>query len=200
MPFLQPTAITALLRFPSAFARLQRAVKARMDGFPFFELRVTVSDGALLSSTRKGKSHFTSPCMKRRSLFSPLKSSPPISSPRSSGKPSSSQNPVNVEAGNESPIILIDTNVAPPSPVCVPVLLLPPPVGTKIIDRFWPEADAEHSDRDEALWKGAPASPVNVLAPPPYHRRSHSADVLSSDVSHSHYTDRRDSLPLRFPF
>src|SRR5882757_9533027 len=101
MPFLQPTAITALLRFHSALARLQRAVKARMVAFPFFELRVTVTDGALLSSTRKGKSHFTSPCMKRRSLFSPLKSSSPISSPRSSGKSSSSQNPVNVEAGNE---------------------------------------------------------------------------------------------------
>ncbi|KAJ8583143.1 hypothetical protein M405DRAFT_846015 [Rhizopogon salebrosus TDB-379] len=84
---------------------------------------------------------------------------------------------MDVEASNESPTVMLDIMVVQPSTISVPVL--PFPIGTKITDRFWPEEDVEHSDRYDALWHGGPASPVNVLTPPPYHRRSRSADAPS---------------------
>lgn len=202
MPFSQHAILITILRFPCTLARLPRAVKARMHAFPFFEPCVpnhTVKGGAPLSSTSKEQMRCTSTGAKRRSLFS-KKSSSTTPPPLSPGQPAISHKPVDVEASNESPIILIDVRVAPLSPICVPPVRdcagqkmndsdfhSQLPIGTKITDRFWPEPDAESSGRDEALWKGGPASPVNALRPPPYHRRSRSADMPSRCVTFWHY-------------
>lgn len=106
--------------------RVQRAVKAWMHASLFEPcVPLAVKGGAPLSSTSKRKSHFPSTGAKRRSLIFPLRSSPHPLPSRSLGERSSNPKPADVEASNESPIILIDSSVAPPSSIYVPVLPLP---------------------------------------------------------------------------
>jgi hypothetical protein len=108
MRLSQPVAPTTLLRFPSAFAHLRRAIKAIFE--PCVP-NLTLKDGAPLPSTRKGESHFISTGAKRRSLFSPLRWSLPASPPWLPGERISSPKPMDVEASNESPIVMLDITV-----------------------------------------------------------------------------------------
>ncbi|KAG0701679.1 hypothetical protein DFH29DRAFT_999987 [Suillus ampliporus] len=209
MPFSQPTA-PSFRPVPSVFARLQHSIKARMHASSIFETYVpnilTLKRRTSLSSTRMQKSTYISKGAKRRSFLPSLKLSSSSSSSWSSGDSTSSLKPVDSEASAES-TILSGIVLAPESPTCVPALPSPPPIGTKIIDRFWPTEDFDYDDRDEVPRKGSLSSPVivNVLSPPPYHRCSPSAivrqdNILPSDKYPSHYRDQDDSLPMRFPF
>ncbi|KAG2036521.1 hypothetical protein BDR03DRAFT_452303 [Suillus americanus] len=189
MPFSQLTS-TSFLPIPSAFTRLRRSIKIRMSS---------------LSSTRTQKSSFTSKATKRRSLLPSLKLSSSSLSSWSSRDTESSPKPVDSDSSPESTIP--DIIVSPASPICPSALTSPPPLGKKITDRFWPEEDLEHDDQDGISGNGRLSSPmiVNVLSPPPYHRRApnvivHQDRILSSDNYPSHYRNQHDSRPMRFPF
>ena len=53
-------------------------------------------------------------------------------------------------------------------------------MGTRITDRFWPEEDSEHDEADLSL--SGELEIVNVLSPPPYHRRSLSVAVRQDGI------------------
>ncbi|KAG1765843.1 hypothetical protein EV702DRAFT_63207 [Suillus placidus] len=208
MSFSQPT-VTSFLPIPSVFARLQRSIKIRMHAPSVFEFFVpshlTLKHRSFLSSTHTQKSSSTSRATKRRSLLPSLKLSSSSLSSWSSRDTESSPKPVDSDSSAESTIP--DIIVTPASPICASALTYPPPLGKKITDRFWPEEDLEHDDQDEISGNGRPSSPmiVNVLSPPPYHRRApnaivHQDHLLSSDHYPSHYKNRHDSRPMQFPF
>jgi hypothetical protein len=208
MPFSQLTS-TSFLSVPSAFTRLQRSIKIRMHASSVFESFVsshlTLKRRRSLSSTRSQKSTFTSRATKRRSLLPSLKLSSSSLSSWSSQQTESSPKPVDPDSSAE--LTAPDIIVTPVSPSYTSALISPPPLGKKITDRFWPEEDLEHDDQDGISRNGRLSSPmiVNVLSPPPYHRRApnvivHEDHMLSSDNYPSHYRNRHDSRPMRFPF
>ncbi|KAG1725705.1 uncharacterized protein EDB91DRAFT_83659 [Suillus paluster] len=127
MPFSQPTA-ASFLPVPSAFARLQRSIKARMHAFSVFETWVpnilTLKRRTSLSSPRMEKSSFTSQGAKRRSFLPLLKFSSSSSSSWSSGDSTSCPKCVDSESSVESTIP--DIVVTPASSICA---VLPSPVG-----------------------------------------------------------------------
>ncbi|OAX38178.1 hypothetical protein K503DRAFT_800647 [Rhizopogon vinicolor AM-OR11-026] len=153
------------------------------------------------TSLSKRESPFVSAGAKRQTLIPSLKlSSFSSSSSRCSEESAFCSTPVDSQTSNRS---TTDISLIPSSPV----LLVPPPVGTKIIDRFWPEEDSKHSDPAELSVSSGLVIPgvVNVLSPPPYHRRSPSAvvqqdNILPSNKYPPHDRDQDDLRPLRFPF
>ncbi|KAG2135184.1 uncharacterized protein EDB93DRAFT_1254328 [Suillus bovinus] len=209
MPFSQliPTSFLPIL---SAFVRLQRSIKIRMhapsvlESFVLSHLIPKRRDS--LSSTRTQKSSFTSRATKRRFLLPSLKLSSSSLSSWSSRDTESSPKPADSVSSAESTIP--DVIVTPASPICS--LAFTSPVSStreKITDRFWPEEDLEQDDQDEISGNGRLSSPmiVNVLTPPPYHRRApnvivHQDHVRSSNSYPSHYKSQHDSRPMRFPF
>ncbi|KAG2091033.1 uncharacterized protein F5147DRAFT_442583 [Suillus discolor] len=208
MPFSEPVS-TSFLSIPSVFTRLQRSIKLRMHAPSvsefFLPSHLTLKRRSSLSSTRTQKSSFTSRATKRRSLLPSLKLSSSSLSSWSSRDTESSPKPVGSESSAES--TASDIIVIPASPICPSVLTFAPPLGQKITDRFWPEEDLEQDDQDEISGNGRLSSPmiVNVLSPPPYHRRApnaivHQDHMLSSDNYPSHYRNQDDSRPMRFPF
>lgn len=207
MPFSQPTS-TSFLSIPPAFTRLQRSIKIRMHAPSVFQYFVpshlTLKRRSSVSSARTQKS-FTSRATKRRSLLPLLKLSSSSLSSWSSRDTESSPKPVDSDSSADSTIP--DIIVTPASPVCASVLAYPPPLGKRITDRFWPEEDLAHDDQDEIFGNGRLLSPmiVNVLSPPPYHRRApnvivHQDHIQSSDNYPSHYKNRHDTRPMQFPF
>ncbi|KAG2366082.1 hypothetical protein BDR07DRAFT_571392 [Suillus spraguei] len=190
MPFSQPIS-TSILAIHSAFTRLQRSIKIRMSS---------------LLSTRTQKSSITSRAVKRRSLLPLLKlsSSSLYSWSSRDTEPSAKRVDSDSSAESTTPDV-IATPAA--SPISASTLTFPPSLGQKITDRFWPEEDPEHNDQDEISGNGRLLSPmiVNVLSPPPYHRRApnvivHQDNIVSSDNYPSHYKNQHDSRPMRFPF
>jgi len=194
MPFLQPPATITLSSVFSMFAHLRRKFNARLIIFKSGMPSLPTVKGK--TSVSKQKSSFVSAGTKCRSFLPSQKLSSSSSfSSRSSGESSSSYSST------------IDTSLVPSSPVCGSGLLVPPPVGTKITDRFWPEENSEHSGPAELSISGGSvmSGMVNVLSPPPYHRRAPSTvvqqdNVESSDNYPPHCRDRDDSRPLKFPF
>ncbi|KAJ8583748.1 hypothetical protein M405DRAFT_496022 [Rhizopogon salebrosus TDB-379] len=198
---------TTLPPVPSVFARLGGTVRARIPVFKSCMPSFFTVKGRKHLSKRKSRFVSSGAGAKRKSFIPSLKLSlSSLSSSLSRSSVGSPSSPMPVCSGTS---ISSTTDICSllSSPICTPVLLVPPPVGMKITDRFWPEEDPEHSDPTEVSVSGSVAFPriVNVLSPPPYHRRSPSAvvqqdNLLSSDKYPSHYRDQDDSLPLRFPF
>ncbi|KAG1738298.1 hypothetical protein EDD22DRAFT_959546 [Suillus occidentalis] len=199
MPFSQPTSLPV----PSAFARLQRSIKSRMHAPSVFDYFVpSLHRSSSISSTRTQKS-FTSKATKRRSLLPLLKLS---SSSLSSWSSRDTDSPKPVDSDSTADSSIPDIIVTPASP-CASALTSPPPLGTRITDRFWPEEDPVHDDQDDVSGNSRLSSPmiVNVLSPPPYHRPApnviiHQDHILSSDNYPSHYKNLHDTRPMRFPF
>ncbi|KAG9313275.1 hypothetical protein JVU11DRAFT_5579 [Chiua virens] len=77
-----------------------------------------------------------------------------------------------------------------------------PAIGSKIMERFWPEEEESHSEESCGY---PPSRYPTVLAPPPHHRRraprslGPARDVPFGNELHSR-TTHEHAGPLRFPF
>ncbi|KAG2063954.1 hypothetical protein BDR04DRAFT_1146118, partial [Suillus decipiens] len=189
MPFSQPIS-TSILAIHSAFTRLQRSIKIRMHASSIFESFVpshlTLKHRSSLLSTRTQKSSISSKAAKRRSLLPLLKLSSSSLYSWSSRDTAPSAKRVDSDSSAESTTPDVIATPAT-SPISASTLTFPPSLGQKITDRFWPEEDPEHN-QDEIPGNGRLLSPmiVNVLSPPPYHRRApnvivHQDHIVSSD-------------------
>ncbi|KAG8219117.1 hypothetical protein J3R82DRAFT_4962 [Butyriboletus roseoflavus] len=106
------------------------------------------------------------------------------------------------EKGDPMSVSDVAIDSPPETPLHITAPLRHPCIGTKIVDRFWPEDEAPYSE--ETCRVPVPSCYPTALAPPPHHHRARSlgsiCDVPSSDPFSSRTSSERNTGPLRFPF
>ncbi|KIJ59714.1 hypothetical protein HYDPIDRAFT_118211 [Hydnomerulius pinastri MD-312] len=164
---------------PSGLVTFQHGLKARISASPLLKVPLTMR-----------------PLMKKRPSipFGLKRRSTTISSKSSSSSASSSTESASDMVG---PLTYMAMDSPPETPVSVT-----PRLGTKIVERFWPEE--EYYSEDSYRIPGSSLQPYS-LSPPPHYRRAPHAfasarDVPFSDEFPSRSGPEHNSVPLRFPF
>ncbi|KAH0826863.1 hypothetical protein J3R83DRAFT_4401 [Lanmaoa asiatica] len=186
---------------PSGLVTFQHDLKARINSSPLVKVPLTMRP-----LVKKRSSIPFSLTLKRHSttIFS-----------RSSSSSSNASASADCTPASEMMDPMAATDVAVGSPSETP-LHITPSIGTKIMDRFWPEDEGPYSEENCRV--PIPSRYPAALAPPPHHRRAprslgsicdvpfrcvvRFAEPLSprSDQLPSRTSSEHSTGPLRFPF
>lgn len=179
---------------PSSLVAFQRDLKAHINSFPLVKVSLTMRP-----LIKKRPSNPFSLTLKRHStaIFSRSSSSSDASTsadctPALEKMDPISMNDVAIDSSSEAPLHItvsrFDVKQAKEMshrvPTCAP--RRQPSIGTKIVDRFWPEDEAPHPE--ESCRVPVPSCYATALAPPPHHRRAPRSLGSICDVSFRYVT------------